>query len=64
LAVRALNGLATVSLEEISSSRDTFLVRDIPKRNLGKVTQLLHRAIRKNLFEGSIELVRVDRYTK
>ena len=63
-AYRALEGIATLSWEEIDASTDAFHVRDIRKRDLGKVTQLLHRVIRANLFEGAIELVREDRPTK
>jgi len=58
---RGLRGLATVSLEEIDSSTDQFHVRNVRTRDLGKVTLLLRRIIRRNKFEGTIDLVREDR---
>jgi hypothetical protein len=59
-AYRELGGLGTVSLQEIDISTDAFHVRDVRKRHLGTVTQLLERIIRRNMVDGSIELIRED----
>jgi hypothetical protein len=55
---REVSGRATVGLDEVDSCVDVFHVRDVRTRNLGKVTQLLKRLIRRHNFVDDIELVR------
>jgi hypothetical protein len=55
---RRLQGLATVDIAEVDAATDVFVVRDIRRRHLGEVTQVLARTVRANLLDGEIELAR------
>jgi hypothetical protein len=48
---RALRGTCSVSIEEIDRSMTSFVIRDVHRRDVGKVTQTIKRELRKNHFE-------------
>lgn len=56
---RALRDVCAVSIDEIDRSTTTFVVRDIPKRDLGLATQTIKRELRRHHFEQTATLTRL-----
>jgi hypothetical protein len=56
---RLLSDTCAVSIEEIDRATDSFVVRDIHRRDLGLVTQTIKRELKKHHFECSASLVRL-----
>lgn len=56
---RLLRDTCSVNIEEIDKATDSFVVRDIHRRDLGLVTQTIKRELKKHHFDGSTRLVRL-----
>jgi len=54
-----LGDTCLVSIQEIDKATNSFIVRDIRRRDLGLVTQMIKRELKKHRFDGSASLVRV-----
>ena len=55
---RALCDECSVSIEEIDASTTSFSVRDIHKRDLGRVTKVIREELRRHHFDSSATLIR------
>ena len=55
-----LGAFAQLDIDEIDSSKDTFVIRGIRKRDLGRVTRILEQLIRRHMFTGQVTLERLD----
>ena len=56
---RLLRDTCSVSISEIDTATNSFVVRDIRRRDLGQVTQTIKRELNKHHFDGSATLVRL-----
>jgi hypothetical protein len=56
---RALQEICAVSIEEIDRATSSFVVRDIRRRDLGAVTQIIQRELKRHRFENTATLVRL-----
>lgn len=56
---RLLGDTCSVSIQEIDRATDSFVVRDVHRRDLGLVTQTIKRELKKHHFDGSASLVRL-----
>ena len=55
---RALRDECSVSIEEIDASTTSFSVRDIQKRDLGRITKIIKEELRHHHFDSSATLIR------
>lgn len=55
---RALRDECSVSIKKIDASTTSFSVRDIHKRDLGRVTKVIKGELRRHHFEASATLIR------
>ena len=55
---RALRDECSVSIEEIDASTTSFSVRNIHKRDLGRITKIIKEELRRHNFESSASLIR------
>jgi hypothetical protein len=56
---RLLRDVCSVNIEEIDRATDSFVVRDIHRRDLGLVTLTIKRELKRHHFDGSASLVRM-----
>jgi len=56
---RALRDTCSVSIEEVDASTKSFTVRDIQRRHLGDVTQIIKRELKRHHFDSSATLTRL-----
>jgi hypothetical protein len=57
---RSLSDLVSVDINEIDSAIDCFHIRDIKKRQLGRVTKILDRLVRQSGFASRVIVQRTD----
>jgi hypothetical protein len=55
---RALRDECSVSIDEIDASTTSFSVRDIHKKDVGRVTKVIKEELRRHNFESSATLIR------
>jgi hypothetical protein len=60
---RQLRDFCSVDLGEIDAAIDHFIVREIRRKDIGRVTTLLKRILRQSQMLDDVHLVRVDRDT-
>jgi hypothetical protein len=53
---RALREECSVSIDEIDAATTSFMVRDIHKRDVGRITKLIKEELRRHHFEASATL--------
>ena len=56
---RLLRDRCSLNIDEIDAATNSFVVRDIRRRDLGVVTQTIKRELKRHHFEGSGTLVRL-----
>lgn len=55
----SLRESCSVSIEEIDATTNRFVVRDVDRRDLGRVTQTIKRLLRRHGFDSSATLTRL-----
>ena len=56
---RLLRNTCSVSMDEIDAVTNSFVVREIRRRDLGMVTQTINRELKRHHFDGSGILVKL-----
>jgi hypothetical protein len=56
---RALHETCSVSIEEIDASINSFIIRDIRRNDLGTITQVIKRELKRHHFDQTATLTRL-----
>jgi hypothetical protein len=56
---RALRDQCSVSIDEIDAAKTSFLIRDVHKRNVRRISKIIHDELRRHNFEASATVTEV-----